>query len=73
METRRRSLAKALSWRVFATVITMGVAYGMTGELAFAAKIGFIDTGAKLLIYFMHERVWQRIPFGKIESPDYQI
>jgi len=73
METRRRSFAKALSWRFFATVITMAVAYTITGELAFAAKIGLIDTSVKLLIYFLHERTWQRISYGKIESPDYQI
>lgn len=73
VETRRRSLVKALSWRVFATLITMVVAFLMTGELAFAAKIGLFDTSAKLIVYFAHERVWQRIRFGKIDSPDYQI
>ena len=73
VETRRRSFVKALSWRVFATLITMVVAFSMTGELAFAAKIGLIDTGVKLFVYFAHERVWQRVRFGKIDSPDYQI
>jgi uncharacterized membrane protein len=73
VETKRRSLAKALSWRVFATFITMTVAYLLTGELLFAAKIGAFDTLAKLLVYFVHERVWQRISYGKIDSPDYQI
>jgi len=73
METRRRSLAKALSWRFLATLITMAVAYAITGELAFAAKIGLIDTSVKILIYFMHERTWQRISYGKIEAPDYEI
>ncbi len=73
METKRRSVAKALSWRVFATLITMAVAYALTAELTFAAKIGAADTLAKLAIYFAHERVWQRIPYGKIDSPDYQI
>ena len=51
----------------------MVVAFLMTGELAFAAKIGLFDTSAKLIVYFAHERVWQRIRFGKIDSPDYQI
>ncbi len=73
METKRRSFAKAMSWRVLATFITMGVAYSLTSELAFAAKIGVIDTVVKLAIYFFHERIWTRIGYGKIDSPDYQI
>ena len=73
METARRSLVKALSWRAFATIITTVVAYLLTGELLFAVEIGALDTAAKLLMYYLHERVWLRIPYGKIESTDYQI
>lgn len=73
METKRRSFAKALSWRLLAVIITTTVVYFLTGELEFAVEIGAIDTAAKLLIYFAHERIWQRIPYGKIDAPDYQI
>lgn len=73
METHGRSLAKALSWRFFATVITATIAYVLTGELRFAIEIGLIDTVVKLVIYFAHERIWQRIPYGKIAKPDYEI
>ncbi len=73
METRRRSLAKALSWRTLAVLITTGVVYAITGQLTFALEIGAADTAVKLVIYFAHERLWQRIPYGKIDSPDYQI
>jgi hypothetical protein len=44
IETRRRSLAKALSWRIVAAIITTLVVLAMTGRLEFAAKIGLIDT-----------------------------
>lgn len=73
METRRRSLAKALSWRVFATVITVIATYVMTGEITLALQIGALDTTAKLFVYFLHERMWVRIPYGRIDPPDYQI
>jgi uncharacterized membrane protein len=73
METKGRSLAKALSWRVFATVITGTVAFAMTGKLAFALQIGLIDTSIKVFVYFAHERVWQRVPYGRIERPDYEV
>ncbi len=73
METKRRSLYKALSWRFFATIITMVVAFGITGELAFALEIGALDTSIKLGAYFMHERAWLRIGWGRVEKSDYQI
>jgi len=72
-ETRRRSIMKALSWRVLAAVITGCVAYGMTGKLTFAAEIGLIDTAVKLLIYFLHERVWNQIGYGRARAPDYEV
>jgi uncharacterized membrane protein len=73
METKRRSILKALSWRFLATVITSLVVYFMTGKLTFALEIGGIDTFIKLGVYFAHERIWLMIPFGKIEERDYQI
>ena len=73
METKRRSFAKALSWRLIAVLITSSIAYILTKELTFALEIGAADTAAKLLVYFAHERLWQRIPYGKIDAPDYQI
>jgi uncharacterized membrane protein len=73
METKRRSLVKALSWRVFATVITASVAFVMTRRLTFALQIGLVDTLIKVFVYFAHERVWQRIPYGRVERPDYEV
>lgn len=72
-ETRRRSLAKSLSWRVLAALITATVAFAMTGELEFAAKIGLLDTLVKLFIYFAHERAWNRVGYGKVRAPDYEV
>jgi uncharacterized membrane protein len=72
-ETRSRSVVKALSWRTLAGIITTIVVLVMTGEMKFAAEIGLIDTLAKLLIYFLHERAWNRISFGRIETPDYEV
>ena len=74
METKRRSIFKALSWRFIATLITAAIVWTLTGKGDFAAKVGLMDTTIKLLIYFVHERIWLRIPFGKIKtSSEYQI
>lgn len=74
IETNRRSIAKALSWRIVATVITAGLVYLITGKGDFAATIGLADTSIKLFIYFGHERLWNRIPFGRVkQEPEYYI
>jgi uncharacterized membrane protein len=73
-ETRRRSVLKSISWRIFAAIITSCVVYAMTGKGDFAAKVGVIDTGVKLFIYFLHERVWDRINYGRLPpGPDYEV
>ena len=72
-ESHRRSVAKALSWRVIATFITGFVALYITGELRLAVEIGFIDTIAKLVVYYAHERTWASIRYGEIKPPEYTI
>jgi uncharacterized membrane protein len=74
MESKKRSIAKSLSWRFFATFITSAVAFGITGKWTFALEIGLLDTSIKLLVYYWHERLWLRIKFGQEErKSDYQI
>ncbi len=73
METRRRSIAKAISWRFFATLITAAVVYAMTRRVEFAATVGVVDTLIKLFVYFVHERFWLRIPYGRPKRPEFEI
>ena len=78
VDSTRRSLVKALSWRVIATVITTLLVFVYTGRLEVAALIGGLDAVIKLATYFLHERLWNRISFGRqpdpgTKSPNYQI
>ncbi len=73
IDTPKRSIAKSISWRIFAGIITACVAYAMTGKGEFAAKIGLVDTTVKLVIYFAHERVWNMIGYGRVKAPDYEV
>ncbi len=74
METRRRSLAKALSWRLFALAITTSVGYLLSGGSAsFALSLGLADSTIKIIAYYAHERAWIRIPYGRPRPPEYQI
>ena len=73
METHIRSILKAASWRVIATVVTFFTAWFLTGTVDVAIKIGLMDTVIKMGAYYMHERGWNRLDFGKLGEPDYQI
>ena len=73
METRARSIVKALTWRVTALLITVSVAWMITDKPELAITIGLADTTIKLLAYYGHERAWLRVRFGRLRPPDYQI
>jgi adenylylsulfate kinase len=66
-ESGLRSATKALSWRFWATVTTMVLVYVFTGTLKVALAIGGLEVILKMIIYFFHERVWDRIRWGKKE------
>ncbi|HYM13819.1 MAG TPA: DUF2061 domain-containing protein [Bryobacterales bacterium] len=73
MDSRRRSVAKAISYRIFASLTTFLIAWALTGRLTIGAQIGAIDAVAKLLGYFLHERLWARIRYGAPKPPEYEI
>ena len=64
-ESPMRSVLKGITWRLLATFTTVVIAFCLTGEQGVALKIGALEFVAKLAIYYMHERVWVRIQFGK--------
>ncbi len=71
-ETRRRSMAKALTWRGISLVITTGITWKVTGRLDLAASVGAIDLVTKIGIFYLHERCWSKVRFG-IGPPEYEI
>jgi len=68
-----RSVVKTISWRVLGTIDTIVISYLITGSLAMAASIGSIEVVTKMILYYFHERAWNKLKFGRSEAPDYQI
>ena len=66
-ESHFRSAIKAVSWRFWATVTTMVLVYVFTGTLKVALAIGGLEVVLKMIIYFLHERTWNRIRWGRKE------
>ncbi|MHC4204699.1 MAG: DUF2061 domain-containing protein [Planctomycetota bacterium] len=73
METHLRSIAKAITWRTGGTIVTFTVAWILTRRFDLAAQIGILDTVVKIGAFYAHERVWNRMNFGKEKPPEYQI
>jgi len=74
-EKAYRSIVKAVSWRAIGTVDTILIAWLVVGKLEFAVTIGGVELFTKMFLYYLHERTWNRIRFGKARSSeiDYQI
>ena len=73
MESHYRSIVKAITWRAGGTIVTFGVAWILTGSIGFSAKMGLLDTMVKIGVFYFHERLWNRLNFGRSKPPEYQI
>ena len=60
-ESKLRSLGKAITWRITATLTTIIIAWLLIGDVNVAMAIGSIEFFAKFIIYYIHERVWNKI------------
>lgn len=63
--TRSRSFVKALSYRIWGTVSSFVVAWVITGSAELSGLIAFWETVVKVGIYYVHERGWNFIQWGR--------
>jgi adenylylsulfate kinase len=73
METNARSIAKAISYRVLGSTSTAAIVFLFSHKLSLSVGIGLIDSVVKIAMYFLHERVWNHIDFGRPKPPEYEI
>ena len=64
-DTNIRSVVKGISWRVVASATTMVIVYLFFGRLDLAIATGVIETGFKLGLYWLHERAWFKVRWGR--------
>jgi uncharacterized membrane protein len=73
-EKKRRSIVKAVSWRITGTLDTIIVSWLISRKFSIAISIGFVELFTKICLYYFHERFWNRIQFGKVvKATDYAI
>jgi adenylylsulfate kinase len=64
-DSNTRSLVKAASWRALGTLDTFILSWLITGEVKLAAAIGGSEIFTKMFLYWLHERGWNKIKWGK--------
>ncbi|MEX0997468.1 MAG: DUF2061 domain-containing protein [Flavobacteriaceae bacterium] len=63
-ESRKRHLAKTVTWRIVGTLDTMAISWFITGDPIIGIKIGIAELLTKMVLYYLHERAWYRFNFG---------
>jgi len=66
-DSSKRSLAKAIAWRIFAAFNTLvGATLLNKGKVGVAGKIAGSDSVVKTVLFYFYERIWSTISWGKV-------
>lgn len=69
MVSYKRHLLKTITWRIVGTLDTILLSWIITGSLEFGVAIGATELITKMILYFLHERIWYKFSkFGLIEK-----
>ena len=60
----KRHVAKTITWRLLGTIDTMIIGWFITGNPITGLKIGGVEVITKLLLYYLHDRLWFRLNLG---------
>ena len=65
MDKQRRTLAKTITWRILAVLLTVLLVLILSKDLTLSLLVGGIDTVLKTLAYYFHERAWEQSKWGR--------
>jgi adenylylsulfate kinase len=68
-DAHHRSILKALSWRVLATLATILIVFAFTRKIVLSVGVGAVEVVIKLILYYLHERMWGHWGVGRKEHP----
>ena len=67
-EKIQRSLMKAITRRIIASLTTMIIVYMFTKELLLSTGVWLVEFIIKMVIYYIHERAWNGINYWKVDT-----
>ena len=62
--SRVRHALKTVTWRAVGTLDTVLIGWFITGDPKIGLTIGSCELFTKMVLYYLHERVWYQIDFG---------
>ena len=65
METRKRSLVKAVIWNLMGLMMMSLVGLVATGSAAVGGAMALVNTAIGFTLYLVYERVWSRVRWGR--------
>jgi uncharacterized membrane protein len=65
---RKISLVKGITWRFVGSIDTILISWIYTGDPIIGLKIGATEFLTKVVLYYIHERIWNKIKIGTIEE-----
>ncbi|OIQ29809.1 MAG: hypothetical protein BM562_10445 [Alphaproteobacteria bacterium MedPE-SWcel] len=71
METRGRSLVKAVVWNMIGLTVMTAVGFAATGSASVGGAMALINTVIGFVTYVMYERIWEQIAWGRTGVPQH--
>ena len=65
-DTTTRTLIKTITWRIIATVASLIIAFLISNDWKVAGSIASIQVIIHTVLYYLHERLWINIRWGKM-------
>ena len=62
--SHKRHILKTITWRVVGTIDTILLSWLISGDPFIGLGIGVAELITKMVLYYLHERVWYNIDFG---------
>lgn len=67
-DIRIRSLIKTITWRIIASLDTFLIAWFVSGSISVGGWIATIEVITKIILYYFHERAWNKVKWGQFEK-----
>ncbi len=67
-DLKKRSIAKGISWRILATIDTFFISLFFLNKIIIALPIALTEIFSKMFLYYIHERIWNSIQWGRKEN-----
>ena len=69
LETHTRAWIKSIVWRIFGIAILGGISWMITHSWREMSLITILFHSIRVVLYYVHERIWERIQWGRIKHP----